>query len=89
LNEFFTDQTLISIVAAYWFYSGVPPKELLFSDLAVMIYAYAIFKPWHIKGGSQAMSNALLESFLESVKSDLIVASIKSSQHQAGQVGQT
>ena len=66
LNEFFTDQTLISIVAAYWFYSGVPPKELLFSDLAVMIYAYAIFKPWHIKGGSQAMSNALLESFLES-----------------------
>lgn len=66
LNEFFTDQTLISIVAAYWFYSGVPPKELLFTDLANMIYAYAVFKPWHIKGGSQAMSNALLESFLES-----------------------
>ncbi len=66
LNEFFQDPTLISIVSAYWFYSGVPPKELLFTDLANMIYAYAVFKPWHIKGGSQAMSNALLESFLES-----------------------
>ena len=66
LHEFFTDETLISILATYWFYSGIPPKNLLFSDLANMLYAYAVFKPWHIKGGSQAMSNALLESFLES-----------------------
>ena len=65
VNEIFQDQKLISVVIAYWYYTGAAPNRMLFSDLAVMLYAYAVFKPWHIKGGSQAMSNALLESFLE------------------------
>lgn len=65
LDEFFQDTKLKAVLAAYWTYTGVPPSEMPFPDLASMIYAYAVFKPWHIKGGSQAMSNALLESFLE------------------------
>ena len=65
LDEFFENQELKTILAAYWCYIGVPPKDIPFPDLAMMIYAYAAFKPWHIKGGSQAMSSALLESFLE------------------------
>lgn len=65
LDEFFDDEKLKTILAAYWCYIGVPPKDIPFPDLASMIYAYAAFKPWHIKGGSQALSSALLESFME------------------------
>ncbi|NWB27973.1 phytoene desaturase family protein [Pseudomonas gingeri] len=65
LDEFFDDARLKSVLATYWLYLGVPPSMLPFSDVAAMIYAYAVFKPWHIKGGSQAMSSALVESFLE------------------------
>lgn len=65
LDEFFEDEKLKTILAAYWCYLGLPPSQIPFPDLAIMIYAYAAFKPWHIKGGSQAMSSALLESFIE------------------------
>lgn len=65
LDEFFQDPRLKAVLAAYWTYTGVAPSEMPFPDLAQMIYAYAVFKPWHLKGGSQALSNALLESFLE------------------------
>jgi len=65
LDEHFDDEKLKTILAAYWCYIGVPPRDIPFPDLAIMIYAYAAFKPWHIKGGSQAMSSALLESFME------------------------
>lgn len=65
LDEHFKSDELKTVLAAYWTYIGVPPEQLNFCDLAVMIYAYAAFKPWHIKGGSQAMSSALLESFIE------------------------
>jgi len=63
LQEYFTNQDLIAVLNAYWCYLGVAPRDLPFVDLAVMIYAYAKFKPAHIKGGSQAISSALLESF--------------------------
>jgi prolycopene isomerase len=62
-NELFTDQDLIAVLGAYWCYLGVATNDLPFVDLAVMIYAYAKFKPAHIKGGSQAISSALLQSF--------------------------
>ncbi|WP_416769278.1 phytoene desaturase family protein [Pseudomonas sp. RHF3.3-3] len=65
LDEFFSDPKLKRVVATYWLYLGVPPSRLPFPDLAAMLYAYAAFKPWHIKGGSQALSSALVESFLE------------------------
>lgn len=65
LDEFFVDSKLKSILATYWLYLGVPPSMLPFADLAAMIYTYAVFKPWHIKGGSQAMSSALVESFTQ------------------------
>ncbi len=28
-----------------------------------MLYFYCVYKPWHMKGGSQALSNALVDSF--------------------------
>jgi prolycopene isomerase len=64
LDEFFSNPDLKAVIAAYWCYIGLPPKDIPFCDLAVMIYAYAAFKPSHVQGGSQAISSALLESFL-------------------------
>lgn len=65
LDEFFENEHIKTILAAYWCYLGLPPSQVTFSDLAIMLYSYGVFKPWHIKGGSQALSSALLESFME------------------------
>ena len=65
LDEFFDDADLKAIVAAYWCYIGMPTKDIPFTDMAIMLYSYAAYKPVHIKGGSQAISSALLESFME------------------------
>ncbi|WP_146346584.1 phytoene desaturase family protein [Phaeobacter marinintestinus] len=65
MDEFFISPVLKAVLGGYWGYAGQPLDRLPFSDLGVMLYAYAAMKPWHIEGGSQALSNALLESFLE------------------------
>ena len=64
LDEHFQNRQLKTLLAAYWCYLGQPPRDISFVDLATMLYAYGMFKPWHIKGGSQALSSALLDSFL-------------------------
>lgn len=46
LNEFFEDEMLKTVIAAYWCYIGQAPKDIPFVDLGIMIYAYAAFKPW-------------------------------------------
>lgn len=65
LDAHFADPLLKSAVAIYWTYMGLPPSRLTFFDLAVVLWAYIEFKPFHIKGGSQALSNALLSAFRE------------------------
>jgi len=65
LDTFFQSPMLKAILSMYWGYVGVPPSMLPFGDMAIMLWAYIEFKPYHLKGGSQAMSNALLDSFLE------------------------
>lgn len=64
LDEFFADPKLISTIAIYWCYLGVPPSQLPFADLMAMLFAYCTFKPWNIRGGSQALSSALIDSFM-------------------------
>lgn len=64
LDEFFESPFLKAVLSMYWGYVGVPPSMLPFGDLAIMLWAYIEFKPYHLKGGSQALSNALLDSFL-------------------------
>jgi prolycopene isomerase len=64
LDEHFQSEKIKTLIAAYWCYVGLPPSQMAFSDLAIMLFSYAVFKPWHIKGGSQALSSALLESYL-------------------------
>jgi prolycopene isomerase len=65
LDEYLKDPLLKSIITTYWSYLGLPPSLLPFADFAVMLWAYIEFKPYHIKGGSQALSNAILDSFLQ------------------------
>jgi phytoene dehydrogenase-like protein len=64
LDEYFESPLLKSIISMYWGYVGVPPSRMPFGDFAIMLFAYIEFKPYHLKGGSQALSNALLDGFL-------------------------
>ena len=45
---------------------GRPPVSLSFADMAILLFAYIELKPYHLKGGSQALSTALLEKYYES-----------------------
>ncbi len=65
LDSHFNDPVLKAVISPYWSYMGIPPSHLSFSDLAILLFAYIEFKPFHIKGGSQALSNALLDTFLQ------------------------
>ncbi len=65
LDEYLNDVELQTIIGMYWSYLGIPPEKLPFGEFAVVLWAYSEFKPWHIKGGSQALSNTILNSFLE------------------------
>jgi phytoene dehydrogenase-like protein len=64
LDQYFDDPLLKSVLSVYWSYMGVPPSRLPFGELAIMLFNYIEFKPYHLKGGSQALSNALLDAFL-------------------------
>lgn len=66
MDEFLKDPLLKLAIASYWGYVGQPPRRLAFLNIAVMLWAYIEFKPVHFKGGSQALGQALFESFLES-----------------------
>lgn len=65
LNEFFSNNDLIDIITPYWSYVGIPTTDLVFAEFIGMLYFYCVYKPWHIKGGSQMLSSALLSSFEE------------------------
>jgi len=66
LDQFFVNPLLKMAVSVYWGYVGVPPAQLSFADIAILLFAYIELKPFHIKGGSQALSNAILEKYYES-----------------------
>jgi len=64
-DQFFKDARLTGALGVYASYLGVPPADLPFNNYATLMWLYTHFKPWHAKGGSQAISNALLDSYLE------------------------
>jgi len=66
LDESFSDPLLKAVLSVYWSYVGLPPTRLSFAYLAMLLFTYLEFKPFHIKGGSQALSNAILNRFLAS-----------------------
>jgi len=66
LDELFSDPLLKAVMSVYWGYLGLPPTRLSFAYLAMLYFTYIELKPFHIKGGSQALSNAILNKFLSS-----------------------
>lgn len=64
LDAFFSDPLLKAVLSVYWGYLGVPPTRLAFAYMAMIFFQFTEFKPFHIKGGSQALSNAILNKFL-------------------------
>ena len=65
LDDFFKDPLLKTTLGMYWSYQGMPPSALSFGDFAIVLWAYIEFKPFHIKGGSQALSSTLLDAYLQ------------------------
>jgi prolycopene isomerase len=63
LDEHFDDNRVKAMLGIYWSYLGQPPSVLPFQDFALTLFVYFEFKPWHLRGGSQALSSALLDSF--------------------------
>jgi len=66
LEEYFDDPLLRWAVSTYWPYVGLPPSKLSFSTLALLLVAYIEYKPFHIRGGSQALSNAIADTIISS-----------------------
>ncbi|MBU1902049.1 MAG: NAD(P)/FAD-dependent oxidoreductase, partial [Proteobacteria bacterium] len=64
LDEIFSDPLLKGVLSVYWGYLGLPPNRISFAYLAMLFFVYIEFKPFHIKGGSQALSNAITNRFL-------------------------
>jgi len=64
LDNHFRDPLLKAVLSVYWGYIGLPPSRLAFTYLAMVFFTYLEFKPFHLKGGSQALSNALAARFL-------------------------
>ena len=64
LDSFFSDPLLKAVVSVYWGYLGLTPNRLSFAYLAILYFSFIEFKAYHVKGGSQAMSNAIVNKFL-------------------------
>jgi len=64
LDEHFDDDRIKHVLASYWSYNGQLPSTLPFMDVSRLLTLYIEFKPFQVRGGSQAMSSAMLDSFL-------------------------
>ena len=65
IDRFFTDPVLKMTLMNYWGYQGSHPDEMSFIDLAGIFFEFLENKPWHVIGGSQAVSSTLLDRFTE------------------------
>ncbi|MBW1641698.1 MAG: NAD(P)/FAD-dependent oxidoreductase [Deltaproteobacteria bacterium] len=65
IDEYIQDPFLKTILSPYWTYIGIPPGKMAFTELAAMYFAFIEFIPFHIKGGSQTLSNAMADQIIE------------------------
>ncbi|MBN2027444.1 MAG: FAD-dependent oxidoreductase [Actinobacteria bacterium] len=59
------DEKARAVIAQLWGYYGLPPSKLSFLLFAIANATYLKYGPVHIKGKSQALSQAFVESILE------------------------
>lgn len=62
LDEFFKSRELQLCLSAYWCFMGMPPERFPFSILARCMYLYTVDMPYYVRGGSQVMSQALMDT---------------------------
>ncbi len=65
LNAEVKDEKARAVIAQLWGYYGLPPSKLSFLLFAIANATYLKYGPVHIKGKSQALSQAFVESILE------------------------
>lgn len=65
LDEYIQDPLLKALLSPYWTYIGLPPSKMAFTELAAMYFAFIEFLPFHIKGGSQTLSNAIANQIIQ------------------------
>jgi len=65
MAQFISDPLLTAVLCPYATYVGVPPSKMAFADMAAMFFSYIEFLPTHLKGGSQALSNALANKVIQ------------------------
>lgn len=54
-----------AVISQYWGYFGMPPSEITFLYFALGLHSYVKHGPSHIKGRSQALSNAFVQRLEE------------------------
>jgi len=64
-DEFLSDKALHICFGSYLSYVGLPARETPFSEYAMLLHAYLEYKPYHFAGGSQALSNALVDCLID------------------------
>lgn len=62
LDEFFKSEELKLCLSAYWCFMGMPPERFPFSILARCMYLYTVDMPYYLRGGSQVMSQGIMDS---------------------------
>lgn len=65
MERLLPDPVLRTVASVYWTYIGLPPSRLAMTDMAALYFAYTEFLPYHLRGGSQALSNALAQTVLD------------------------
>lgn len=65
LNAEVKDEKARAVIAQLWGYYGLPPSKLSFLLFAIANATYLKYGPVHIKGKSQALSQAFVESIME------------------------
>jgi len=62
LDRFLSDGRLQAIVSALWGYLGLPPSEISAGLFALVLASYHSSGAWYPRGGSQAMSRAMVDA---------------------------
>ncbi len=65
IDQFIKDPIVQAVLTPYWVYIGIPPKLMSFTDMAAIMFSYCEFKPFHLKGGSQSLSNAIADTIVQ------------------------
>lgn len=85
-DEFLSNRQLQICLGPYISYMGLPTDTLPFQRLASCLWVYLEFKPSHFVGGSQALSNALIDCFVEAGGQVKFNTSVEKIQVEGGQV---